>query len=297
MQEFVILNERSRDLLLALGHYFLHIYTLRLRIDTLHTHIHLVRHVALLVDLDQAWREVRHIIQFLRSRIIVEVQLLASSLLASVVLRQQTDLLRCTSTLMLRIGIGINTFTTLLCESLNSLPCLLRTFKIINTVCVALTKRLLRDAFHLLPIALQTRSQHQEVVRDLAVLGSRHLVPNRINCSHGILYPFNPAGHTILLLLPNLIRLVNTRSDQGKSRLIELTIAGINQCNIWIVQPAFQTGSHTDTGSTTTDNHDFTLRITGERMCFIRAQTCHQSACGKDAEEVSAVDTFFLQHF
>ena len=97
------------------------------------------RHIAFLIDFQQAGSEVGNIIQFLGSCIVIQIYLVTCSLLTVVMFCQQTDLFRCAATFMLRVGVGEDSASACLGEFLQGFPGLLCTFIVINTVGISLS--------------------------------------------------------------------------------------------------------------------------------------------------------------
>ena len=238
MQEVIIFYKRCVDFLIAHCFDFLEMNLLGSRVYAFHAYIQVDRNVALLVDFQQAGSEKRHVIQFFGCSVKIQVHCLACTLLAGIMFCQQANFLGSTPAFVLGISICVDSTSACLGEFLYGFPSLLCTFEVVDAVGVSLSKCRLRDTFHLFPVDLDSGSQDQEVVGDLSVIFSCYLIPYGIDGGNRIFNPFDIAGHAVLLLSPDIIRLVHTRCDQGEARLIKLTVTGIDQSDIRLVQPA-----------------------------------------------------------
>ena len=213
MQEIIIFYKRSVDFLIAHCFDLLEMNLLGSRIHTFHSYIQVDRNVTLFVDFQQAGSEKRDIIQLFGCCVKIQIHRFACTLFAGIVFCQQADFLGSTSAFVLGISISVDSTSTRLGEFLYGFPSLLCTFEIIDAVGVPLSKCRLRDTFYLFPVDLDSGSQDQEVVGDLSVIFGRYLIPYGIDVSNRIFNPFDVIGYAVLLLSPDVIRLIYTRCD------------------------------------------------------------------------------------
>ena len=135
------------------------------------------------------------------------------------------------------------------------------------------------NPFHLFPVNLYAWCQDQKVISDFSIVVRCYQVHDRVNGGNRIFNPFYAVGNAIFLLLPYFVRFINTGGDQCKAGLVELSVAGVYQCNVRAIQPVHQTCSHTNSGSPSTDYQDFPFCIARECMSFLCTHSSYNSCC------------------
>ena len=191
--------------------------------------------------------------------------------MSGVVPREKAHLLGRAAALVLGVGVAEDSAAALLGELLHRGPRALRTHVVVYAVGVALPQSILGDALDLVPVDLRSRGQHQKIVIDPAVRGRFERVGVGMDYLHVILHPLHALGHAVGLRFPHVVGAVNAARDEGEAGLVELTVAGVDQRDVGILQRTLQPRSHADARRAAAYDDDAALGGALGGVCLVGA--------------------------
>ncbi len=197
---------------------------------------------------------------------------------------------------MLGVGVAEDAAAALLGELLHRGPCELRAAVVVDAVGVARAECVERDTLDLVPVDLYAGHQHKIIVIEDAAAKGLDAVLCGVYERYRVLDPLDIVGHALILRFPYVVGAVYTSGNKGESWLVVLTVAGVDDGYVGVLEQALEACCHAYTRCAAADDDYASAGVALGGVCLVGAEHDEGAGYGHQLKKLGTRDDAVTLH-